>query len=119
MVTGRPSVLWHEATRKVNLTDFCEDALEETGSTVAAIMDPRAEWQHQVASAMLVLGLSCTESGRKGVARRPSVGMCINTVSGMTELPLLPPPPALMKECVVCLETVRGRHRFLPWCAAQ
>ena len=109
ILTGRPSVLWHQGTQKINLTDFCEDAVDDSES----IADLCAEWPAHVASEALELGLSCVAPGRRGVKQRPTVEKCIATVSGMMELPMLP-LPAAQKECVVCLDAARGRHRFMP-----
>jgi len=109
ILTGRPSVLWHQGTQKINLTDFCEDAVDDCES----IADLCAEWPAHVASEALELGLSCVVTGRRGVKQRPTVEKCIATVSGMMELPMLP-LPAAQKECVVCLDAARGRHRFMP-----
>ena len=71
-------------------------------------------WAHHVAEVVLVLGLSCTETGRKGVKLRPSVAECVLKITDVLELPLLPMPSAELKECVICLEEPRGHHRFLP-----
>jgi len=106
--TGRPSPLWSDGSRQVILTDFCEDSC----GVVPAIADPVAEWPATVAEALLNLGLSCTEIGRKGVKWRPSVADCIINIVAMVMLP--PSPPSVwQKECVVCLESRRGENCFI------
>ena len=60
ILTGRPSVLWlGQGTQKINLTDFCEDAVDDCES----IADLCAEWPAHVASEALELGLSCVVTG--------------------------------------------------------
>ena len=111
VVTGRPSVLWEEGGQQVTLTDFCEDAEGDA----AAVMDPAAEWAEAVACKLLELGLGCTLiGGRRAVAKRPSVEGCIDTVKVLMQLPPAQPPPDAQKECAICLEAPRGRHRFMP-----
>ena len=111
VLTGRPSVLWHDGAQKVNLIDFCEDGADD----VASIMDPRAKWLPSVAAAVLELGLACTAgTGRRAVKLRPSVAHCIQTLRGLVQLPMLLMPLITQKECVVCFDAPRGQHRFLP-----
>lgn len=109
VVTGRPSVLWEDGDRQVNLTDFCEDAYN-----VVSVMDPAAQWSEDMASTLIALGLRCTETGRRCAAKRPSVESCIAEIKALMQLPPVQSPPNAQKECIICLEAPRGRHRFIP-----
>ena len=109
LVTGRPTVLWEEGGKKQNLVYFCEDA-----SDVVRIMDAAAEWPKEAASKLLDLGLCCTETGRRAAAKRPPVTRCIAEVKALMQLPPAQPPPDAQKECAICFEAPRGRHRFMP-----
>jgi hypothetical protein len=113
VLTGRPSVQWFDQGKKVLLLDHCEEGSED----VTAIIDTNADWASHVAASLLELGLQCTELGHRKVKAadlRPTVAQCIEQLCEFMTLSPLSAPPPCQKECVVCLEEPRGRHRFMP-----